>query len=202
MNKNSEAHNTVDIVQQPPITTENPSESDEESSLFPCSDDKGCNGDKFDDDDILFNNAGEEDSGKKNLQFNDEDISEAWKPASGMAGDAIIAEGGNESDSVSSRFSSSPSIEGVVQNDGHLMDESVAADNHKDKSVAKVNPRFVEQYNNYYGSPNKQKKKIHKSNNQNEWGISSQIKKRFLSTCTVLAKCDSFGAGKQHNTSH
>ena len=55
----------VDAVQQPPITTENPSESDEESSLFPSSDDEGCNGDGFDDDDILFDNAGEEDSSKK-----------------------------------------------------------------------------------------------------------------------------------------
>jgi len=118
-----------------------------------------------------------------------------------MAGDAIIAEGGNESDSVSSRFSSSPSIEGVVQNDGHLMDESVAADNHKDKSVAKVNPRFADQYDNYYGSPNKLKKNIHKSNDRNEWGIGSQIKKTFLSAGTVLAECDSLGAGKQHNTS-
>ena len=49
------------------------------------------------------------------------------------------------------------------------MDESDAANNHKDKSVAKVNPRFADQYHNYHGSLNKEKKKIHKSNNQNEW---------------------------------
>ena len=88
-----------------------------------------------------------------------------------MSGDAIIAEGGNENGSVSSRFSLPPSIAGVDQNDDHLMDESVAADNHKDKSVAKVNPRFTYHYHNYYGSPNKKKKKIHKSNNQNKGGI-------------------------------
>ena len=101
MNNNPEAHNTVDAVQQPPITTDNPPESDDESSLFPSTDDEGSQG-----------------SSKRNLQFSDEDISEACKPASGMSGDAIIAEGGNESDSVSSCFSSSPSIGGgVVQND-------------------------------------------------------------------------------------
>jgi len=39
------------------------------------------------------------------------------------------------------------------QNDDHLMDGSIAADNHIDKSVVKVNPRFADQYHNYYGFP-------------------------------------------------
>ena len=185
MNNNPEANNTVDAVQQPPNTTENPPESDDESSLFPSTDDEGLQG-----------------SGKRILQFSDEDISEACNPASGMSGDAIIAEGGNESDSVSSRFSLPPSIGGVVQNDDDVMDESVAADNHNDKSVSKANPRFADQYDNYYRSQKKRKKTIHKSNDRNEWGIGSQIKKMFFSTGTVLAKCESLGAGKQHNTSH
>ena len=101
MNNDPEAHTTVDAAQQPPITTENPSESDGKSSLFSSSLNDVGNGKECDDSDNVFNKAGE----------NNNEISQACEPAYRMLGDAIIAEGGNESGSVSNRLNSPPSIE-------------------------------------------------------------------------------------------
>jgi len=65
MNNDPEAHTTVNTAQQPPITTEKHSESDEESLLFPSSVDDVGDGEEFEDDDNVFNKAGEEDSLRK-----------------------------------------------------------------------------------------------------------------------------------------